>query len=290
MKGILLAGGAGTRLYPLTLAVSKQLLPVYDKPMIYYPLSTLMLSGIREIVVITTQQDKTQFQKVLGDGTSLGISLTYRVQVQPEGIAQSFIIAEDFIGDDSVALILGDNIFHGDCLGPIMQQAIDQLTGATVFAYKVSDPSRYGIVELDRDGRPISIVEKPIDSKSNWAVSGLYFYDRRVVEIAKNVKPSSRGELEITDVNRAYLEMGQLHVERLGRGYAWLDTGTHESLLEASEFVRIIEHRQAMKIACLEEIAWRMGYIDTKVLLEHANSYKNNEYGKYLHRLIDLAD
>jgi glucose-1-phosphate thymidylyltransferase len=290
MKGILLAGGSGTRLYPLTIAISKQLLPVYDKPMIYYPLSTLMLSGIKDIMIITTPQDQSQFQKVLGNGSSLGISIEYAIQEKPEGIAQAILIAEDFIGKDGVALILGDNIFYGDYLGPIMQQAIMQMTGAVAFAYKVSDPSRYGIVEFDENKRPISLVEKPIQSQSNWAVSGLYFYDNRVIEIAKNVIPSARGELEITDVNRAYMDLDQLHVERLGRGYAWLDTGTHESLLEASEFVRIVEHRQAMKIACLEEIAWRMGYIDTAALLKQANMYKSNEYGHYLRRLISLED
>ena len=287
MKGIVLAGGSGTRLYPLTLAMSKQLVPVYNKPMIYYPLSTLMLAGIREILVITTPEDAPAFQRLLGDGRQLGLDIRYDVQPRPEGLAQAFVIGRRFIGSDRVALALGDNLFYGHGLPELLRAAAERERGATVFAYWVRDPERYGVVEFDGGGRAISLEEKPAKPRSPWAVTGLYFYDNRVVDIAGALKPSARGELEITDVNAAYLARGELHVEKLGRGIAWLDTGTHEALLQASTFIQTLEERQGLMVACIEEIAFKMGYIDTRRLLEIAEPMRRNSYGQYLLRLLE---
>ncbi|MBW2695700.1 MAG: glucose-1-phosphate thymidylyltransferase RfbA [Deltaproteobacteria bacterium] len=285
MKGILLAGGSGTRLHPITLAVSKQLLPIYDKPMIYYPLSTLMLAGVREVLLISTPHDQASFQRLLGDGSRLGISIEYAVQASPDGIAQAFVIGEEFIGGDPVALALGDNIFYGRGLSESLTRAADRKHGATVFGYRVADPERYGVVSFDADGRAVDIQEKPTQPRSNQAVTGLYFYDDQVVEICKSLTPSDRGELEITDVNLAYLEREELHVELLGRGVAWLDTGTHESLQQASSFIQAIQQRQGLKVACLEEIAYGNGWIDVAALVRIGESMKKNSYGEYLLQL-----
>lgn len=290
MKGIILAGGSGTRLYPLTKGVSKQLLPIYDKPMIFYPLSVLMLAGIRDILIITTPEDQAGFQRLLADGSQFGVNLTYAIQASPDGLAQAFLIGEEFIGKDSVCLVLGDNIFYGQGFTPMLQQATKRKGGATVFGYQVKDPERFGVVQFDGSRKAISIEEKPLKPKSNFAVTGLYFYDNDVIEIAKQVKPSSRGELEITCINQAYLERGSLHVELLGRGFAWLDTGTHESLLEASHFVETIEKRQGYKVACLEEIAFNNGWLTVAELKRTGNELKKNSYGQYLLSLVDEID
>ena len=286
MKGIILAGGSGTRLYPITTVVSKQLLPLYDKPMVYYPLSVLMLAGIREILIVSTPQDLPKFQTLFGDGSQLGLSFSYAPQPRPEGIAQAFLIADSFIGDEGVCLVLGDNIFYGHGLPETMSHAMTRKKGATVFGYWVKDPQRYGVVAFDTSGRAVDIQEKPEEPPSSWAITGLYFYDSQVVDIATSLKPSARGELEITDVNRSYLEQGELYVEKLGRGIAWLDTGTHQSMMDAASFIEVIEQRQGLKIACIEEIAYYMEYIDADQVLRLANPLRNNDYGQYL---INLA-
>jgi glucose-1-phosphate thymidylyltransferase len=289
-KGIILAGGSGTRLHPITMGVSKQLLPIYDKPMIYYPLSVLMLAGIKEVLIISTPEDLPNFEKLLGCGKQFGMQLSYAEQPSPDGLAQAFIIGEEFIGDDPVCLVLGDNIFHGQHFTGALQNANSQTVGGTVFGYLVNDPERFGVVEFDKNGKAISIEEKPDVAKSNYAVTGLYFYDNDVIEIAKTIKPSERGELEITSVNNEYLKRGTLNVERFGRGFAWLDTGTHDSLLDASQYVQTVEHRQGLKVACLEEIAFNSGWINAAELKQQANKFAKTGYGQYLLKLLDEAD
>lgn len=286
-KGIVLAGGSGTRLYPSTMTVSKQLLPVYDKPMIYHPVSVLMLAGIRDILIISTPEDTPKFEKLLGDGKNLGVNFEYAVQPSPDGLAQAFIIGEKFIGDDNAALVLGDNIFYGMGFSSILKNASERGDGATVFAYQVKDPERFGVVDFDENKKALSIEEKPKNPKSNFAVTGLYFYDNKVVEYAKSLKPSARGELEITDLNNVYLKNGNLNVEVLGRGFAWLDTGTHDALLQASSYVQTIENNQGIKIACLEEVAWRMGFIDRETIRENARKFKNSNYYQYILRITE---
>lgn len=285
-KGIVLAGGSGTRLHPITQGLSKQLLPIYDKPMIYYPLSVLMLSGIQDILVISTPDDMEGYQRLLGDGSRFGVNISYKIQKSPDGLAQAFILGEEFIGNDNVSLVLGDNIFYGEHFSNKLNAAVSRESGATVFGYHVHDPERFGVVEFNTEGKVLSIEEKPSKPKSNYAVTGLYFYDNQVIDIAKGVKPSARGELEITDINKAYLEMGKLNVNLLGRGFAWLDTGTHDSLLEAGHFVQTVEHRQGLKIACLEEIAYNNGWISKSKLLENADKLSKTGYGQYLKRMI----
>jgi glucose-1-phosphate thymidylyltransferase len=287
MKGIVLAGGAGTRLYPVTKGVSKQLVPVYDKPMVYYPLSMLMLAGIRDVLVITTPEDQEAFRRLLGDGAAFGIRLSYAVQPTPGGLAQAFLIGRDFVGKDSVALVLGDNIFYGHGLSKVLRNAAERASGATVFAYRVKDPERYGVVSFDKEGRAASLEEKPAAPKSDFAVTGLYFYDNRVLDVAASLKPSARGELEITDVNKRYLERGELRVEVLGRGTAWLDTGTHESLLQAASFIQTLQDRQGLQVSCLEEIAYRHGWVSADDIRRQAEPMKKNEYGRYLLRMLD---
>jgi len=286
-KGIILAGGSGSRLHPITMGTSKQLLPIYDKPMIYYPLSVLMLAGIREVLIITTPEDQSNFMKLLGDGSAFGVDLSYAIQPSPDGLAQAFIIGEDFIGSDNVALVLGDNIFYGQHFSDYLKTAAKVKTGATVFGYHVNDPERFGVVDFDDSGKAISIEEKPLKPKSNYAVTGLYFYDNQVIEIAKNIKPSVRGELEITDINLAYMQKGELNVSLLGRGFAWLDTGTHDSLLDAGQFVQTVEHRQGLKVACLEEIAYRQEWISKTQLIKRGNSLSKTGYGQYLLKVAE---